>query len=110
MQDLDLETLLNIVSGNVVGEKRYQHILKALIEGPVGTWKSVTELDRLGALEEGARTVSSWQGPKVVEGLKLAWTLNPDDPNDRAFCAILFFYGRGNLMWHRLALFNRETL
>jgi len=28
----------------------------------------------------------------------------------RSFCAILFFYGRNDLMWHYLAIFNRDTL
>lgn len=71
---------------------------------------SAMELDRAGVLAEEARGLSSELGPKVVEGLKLAWTLNPDDLGDRSFCAILFFYGRDDLMWHRLAIFNRNTL
>jgi hypothetical protein len=110
VQDLDLEGLLEIISGNVVSEKRHQHVLRALIAGPVGTWRSVMELDRAGVLAEEARGFSSEIGSRVVEGLKLAWTLNPDDLDDRAFCAILFFYGRDDLMWHHLAIFNRNTL
>jgi len=110
VEDLDLEGLLEIISGNVVGEKSHQRILRELLEGPAGTWRSAMELDRAGVLAEKARGFSSELGPKVVEGLKLAWTLNPDDLGDRSFCAILFFYGRDDLMWHRLAIFNRNTL
>ncbi|MBN1207262.1 MAG: hypothetical protein JXB05_20420 [Myxococcaceae bacterium] len=110
MQDIDLEGLLEIISGNVVGERRHQDILRVLIAGPVGTWMPATGLDRAGLLAEEARGFSSELGPKLMEGLRLTWTLNPDDPDDRAFCAILFFYGRDDLMWHRLALFNRNTL
>lgn len=110
MQDLDLEGLLEIISGNVVSETRYQRILRALIDGPLGTWRPVTELDPMGVLAEEARGFSSVWGPKVMEGLRLTWTLNPDDPADPAYCAILFFYGRDELMWHRLAIFNRNTL
>ena len=110
MQDIDLEGLLEIISGNVVSEKRHQRILRALLDGPVGTWRPVMELDQAGVLAEEARGFSSEVGPKVVAGLKLAWTLNPDDPDGRSFCAILFFYGRDDLMWHHLAIFNRNTL
>lgn len=110
MQELELEEILEIISGSVVSERRHQHVLRALTAGPAGIWKSAMELDRAGVLAEQARGLSSEMGPRVVEGLKLAWTLNPDDPDDRAFCAILFFYGRDERMWHRLALFNRNTL
>jgi hypothetical protein len=110
VQDIGLEELLEIISGNVAGEKRHQGILRALMESPVGTWRPVSELDEAGVLAEEARGFSSRLGPKVVEGLRLAWTPNPDDSGDGAFCAILFFYGRDNLLWHQLALFNRDTL
>jgi hypothetical protein len=110
VQGIDLEGLLEIITGNMVSEKRHQHVLRALIAGPAGVWRSVMELDRAGVLSEEARGFSSEIGPKVVDGLKLTWTLNPDDPDDRAFCAILFFYGRDHLMWHHLAIFNRNTL
>ncbi|HYH99779.1 hypothetical protein [Hyalangium sp.] len=43
-------------------------------------------------------------------GTWMAWTLNPDAPDDRAYCAILFYYGCDDLGWHRLAIFNRKTL
>ncbi len=110
MQDLDLEELLEIVSGNVVSETLHQPILRVLLEGPVGTWRPVMELDPARVLAEEARGFSSELGAKVVEGLKLAWTLNPDEPDDKTFCVILFFSGRDELMWHHLALFNRNTL
>ncbi len=110
MQELDLEGVLEIISGNVLSEKRHQSILRKLMESPAGAWMPVTELDQAAVLVEEAQGLSSALGPKVAEGLKLAWTLNPDDPDDRFFCAILFFYGRDDLMWHRLAIFNRNTL
>jgi hypothetical protein len=110
VQGIGLEELVEIISGNVVSERRHQDILRALMEGPAGTWRPVTELDRVGVLAEEARSLSSEMGPKVLEGLRLTWTLNPDDPDDRTFCAILFFYGRDEMLWHRLALFNRNTL
>jgi hypothetical protein len=110
VQELEIEELLEIISGSVVSEKRHQRILKALLDEPAGTWTPVMELDAPGVLREEARALSSVLGPKVMEGLRLAWTLNPDDPEDRSFCAVLFFYGRDELMWHRLALFNRRTL
>jgi hypothetical protein len=110
VQDIDLEELLEILSGSVVGEKRHQRMVRALMDGPVGTWRPVMELDRAGVLAAEARGFSSELGPKVMEGLRLAWTLNPDAPEDGPFCAILFFYGRDELMWHHLALFNRDTL
>lgn len=110
MQNLNLEGVLEIISGNVVSEKRHQRILRELMTEPAGTWRPVLALDPAGVLAEEARGLSSELGPKVVEGLKLAWTLNPDDPDDSSFRAILFFYGRDDLMWHRLALFNRHTL
>jgi hypothetical protein len=110
VQDIDLEELLEILSGNVISQKRHQRILRALLASPAGTWRPVLELDHEEGLAEEARVLSSERGPKVVEGLRIAWTLNPDDPDDRAFCAILFFFGRDDRMWHRLAIFNRNTL
>ncbi len=110
MQDIDLEELLEIISGKVISEKPHQRIIKALMDGPAGTWRSIMGLDPAGVLAEEARAFSSEMGPKVMEGLRLAWTLNPDAPDDKAFCVILFFYGRDDLMWHHLAIFNRNTL
>jgi hypothetical protein len=110
MQPLGLQELLEMVSGDVVSKKRYQGIVELLLAGPDGTWRPVTELDSTGALAEACRLHSPELGPKVMEGLRLAWTPNPDAPTDNAFCAVLFFYGRDDLMWHSLALFNRATL
>jgi hypothetical protein len=110
VQELGLDELLEIISGNVVSEKSHQRILRELLEGPVGIWRQAKELDREGVLTEEAQSFSSDLGLEVMEGLKLAWTLHPDDPGDRSFCAILFFYGRNDLLWHRLAIFNRNTL
>lgn len=110
MQDINLDELLEITSGKIVGEKRHQGILRALIESPVGAWRPITELDQTELLAQEIRGFSPDFGAKVVEGLRLAWTLNPDDPENKSFCTILFFYGRDDLMWHSLALFNRDIL
>ncbi|XXF77902.1 hypothetical protein P2318_33355 [Myxococcaceae bacterium GXIMD 01537] len=110
MRDSSLEELLEILSGSIVASRRHQHLIRALLAGPAGRWRAVMELDASDLLAEEARAFSAELGPHVVEGLKLAWTLNPDDPEDETFRAILFFYGRDALMWNCIALFNRHTL
>lgn len=107
---MSLEVLLELVSGDIVGVKRHQEVLRALLSSRAGEWRELRQLDPTDALAAECQNYSSDVGQRVLEGLRLAWTTHSDEPSDGPYCFILFFYGRDGLMWHSLAVFNRDTL
>jgi hypothetical protein len=110
-QDSGLRELLETIPDSFIVKAKYPDILKTLIDGPVGTWRSVTELDPAGRLAEDYQSRSSKWGPLLVAGLKLAWTLNsPEDMATSSFCAILFFYSQHDEFWLKAFRFQREWL
>jgi hypothetical protein len=109
VEPMNLEVLLELVTGDIVGMTRHQDVLRRLFSSPVGEWRGLQKLDPTDALAAECRDYSPDLGPKVMEGLRLAWTPYPDEPGS-PFCLILFFYGRDDLLWHPVAVFNRDTL
>jgi len=107
---MSLEVLLELLSGDIVSMKRHQELLRTLLSRPAGEWRGVRELDPTDVLAAECRSYSPELAPKVLEGLRLAWTPHPEEPSGSPFCLILFFYGRDGLMWHPVAAFNRDTL
>jgi hypothetical protein len=110
VETMSLEVLLELISGGIVSMKRHQDVLRKLLSSPSGEWRDLRQLDPMDALAAECRGYSSDLGPKVLDGLRLAWTPHPDEPPGSPFCLILFFYGRDGLMWHPVASFNRDTL
>ncbi|MFP2933279.1 hypothetical protein ACLESO_50660 [Pyxidicoccus sp. 3LG] len=112
MEALEIEDLLSIATGDIVGQRKHWDIVRGLLSGPVGAWRSLSNLDPAGRMERALRDSSQELAPRVVDGLRLTWTPNPDSGSseDESFVAILFFYGRGDVMWSSVALFNRTLL
>jgi hypothetical protein len=110
VEPMSLELLLELISGDIVGMKRHQDVLRTLLSSPAGEWRELRQLDPTDALAAECRGYSPDLGPTVLDGLRLAWTLHPDEPPGSPFCLILFFYGQDGLIWHSLAIFNRDTL
>lgn len=110
VEPMSLEVLLELISGDIVGMKRHQDVLRTLLSSSAGEWRELLQLDPTDALAAQCRGYSSDLAPKVLEGLRLAWTPHPDEPPGSPLCLILFFYGRDGLMWHLVASFNRDTL
>ena len=110
VEPMSLEVLLELISGDILGLKRHQAVLRTLLSTPAGEWRDLRRLDPTDALAAECRGYSPDLGPKVLEGLRWAWTPHPDEPPGSPFCLILFFYGRDGLMWHPVAGFNRDTL
>jgi hypothetical protein len=110
MEPMSLEVVLELVSGDIVGMKRHQEVLRTLLSSPAGEWRDLRQFDPTDALAAECQNYSPDVGPRVLDGLRLAWTPHPDEPSDSPYCLILFFYGRDGLIWHSLAIFNRDTL
>ncbi|HZI16351.1 MAG TPA: hypothetical protein VE153_38655 [Myxococcus sp.] len=112
MESLELEDVLSMASGDLAGSAKHQGVIRALLSGPAGTWRTLAELDPARSIERECQQASPVLAQKVVTGLRVAWTQHPDPgpPEEEDFCAILFFYGRDERMWHSVALFNRATL
>jgi hypothetical protein len=69
-----LEVLLELVSGDIVGMKRHQEVLRTLLSSPAGEWRELRRLDPTDALTAECRNYSPDMGPRVLDGLRLAWT------------------------------------
>lgn len=113
-----LELLVELVGLDVVSIEPCEHILRALLSRPIGTWHDLQTLDPRGVLAAHGKTYTvARENPelleKVLDGLRYAWTLVADeeDAETSPYCFILIYYGRDDLMmWNRMALFNRDSL
>jgi hypothetical protein len=62
MEPMSLEVLLELVSGDVVGMKRHQEVLRTLLSSPAGEWRDLRRLDPTDAL---AAKGSGWSPASV---------------------------------------------
>lgn len=111
-EPLEMEDLLSLVTGDIVSERAYQDALRALLSGGAGVWRTIGEIDVTHAISKNCLSHSTGMGLKIIDGLRLTWAVNPDsiEPTEDPFCTIWFYYGRDGLLWHNVALFNRDSL
>jgi hypothetical protein len=109
-ESIEMEAVLEFASREILTGHLSQSMRMALLACPAGAWQSVVDLDSSGALQEALQRYPSELTTALVNGLALAWTLNPNTPEDPTSCAILFFYYREDTMWSKVSIVNRPTL
>lgn len=110
LEPMDLKVFMEVVSADILGLKRYQDIVRKLLASPPGVWQPLREFHPTDDFSPRYKGCSREFGEKALEGLHLTWTLQADEPADSPYFFILFYYGRDDLMWHSLAIYNREAM
>jgi hypothetical protein len=98
------EDRLDSITGDLVGQARWQPALRELFKRPAGKWCSATELS--AQLSEAYGTAAS----DVLDDLRIAWLPDPYCETNSDYAVVLFFVSAGDVLWERAAWFNRASL